>query len=84
MPNKRRRKSDDGNSDARSDDDGCRSEDEQHRPSARWNVPRDMIEEQPRGYVKTRGRFEVDLQAVSPDHAPAELNGLLLAEHSYS
>jgi hypothetical protein len=27
-------------------DDGCRSEDEQHRPSARKNVPWDEIEEQ--------------------------------------
>lgn len=49
----------DSDPDARSDDDGCRSEDEQHRPSTRKNTRWDEIDEQRlRVYKEERKRWK--------------------------
>ena len=55
----------DNDLDPSSGDDGCCSEDEQHRLSTRRNIPWDEIEEQRLRGIQGRGKaLEVDLQEV--------------------
>jgi hypothetical protein len=55
--------------DASSDNDRCRSEDEQHRANARRNIPWSEIERQAAPAGVGGKAFELDLQEV-----PTELN----------
>lgn len=45
--------------DASRDDDGCPSEDEQHRLGARKNIPWDEIEDSACGYIRKREKLRI-------------------------